>query len=313
MATASPKISVVMTTYNVSSYLTAAISSILRQTERDFEFIIVEGGSSDGTQEIIASYDDPRLRIINWPVQGNFWAWYVPAFNKGIQQAKGKYIARMDADDISAPKRFERQMEIFNKETNLVLIGVGADYITESGAIGKRPHSGKCHKAQKTKTDILLPNFAHGSAMYLRQKAVDVGLYRKEFIKAQDKDLWYRMAEIGDVALLDEPLFLYRLGTSNIGSSLKSAGTFYGELAHYFCRQRLLKGTDELDRGCFCPKSNKNDRKWQIWRSMTRNSLVARIETHYIRSILLSLLAIILAPSKKRSYRALYESIFGAR
>src|SRR5918996_2481069 len=103
-----PKVSVVMPAYNAAVYLDEAVTSILNQTFREFEFIVINDGSTDDTVSILDKYEksDSRIRVYHQENQG-----MIAALNRGCRLARGKYIARMDADDISLPRRFERQLE----------------------------------------------------------------------------------------------------------------------------------------------------------------------------------------------------------
>ena len=101
-----PIVSVVMPAYNVELYVEEAVRSILNQTFRDFEFIIVDDGSTDRTPEILRTFTDPRIRLLfNEKNEGNY-----PARNRGCRLARGKYIAVMDADDVALPERLEKQV-----------------------------------------------------------------------------------------------------------------------------------------------------------------------------------------------------------
>lgn len=114
----SPKVSVVMSVYNGEKYLPETIDSILNQTFKDFEFIIINDGSTDKTAKILTSYDDPRIRIFNQENMG-----LTKSLNRAISLAKGEYIARMDADDISYPERLKKQVDYLNKNPDIGLVG----------------------------------------------------------------------------------------------------------------------------------------------------------------------------------------------
>jgi glycosyltransferase involved in cell wall biosynthesis len=126
-----PRISVVMSVYNGEKYLRQAIESILQQTYTDFEFIIIDDGSTDSSREIIQSYDDKRIRlVINEQNIG-----LTKSLNKGIRLAKGEFIARMDADDISLPQRFEKQVAYLDSHPEVGVLGTYANIIDHRGKI----------------------------------------------------------------------------------------------------------------------------------------------------------------------------------
>ncbi|MHA1713815.1 MAG: glycosyltransferase, partial [Candidatus Ranarchaeia archaeon] len=123
-----PKVSVIMSVYNAEKHVKKAIDSILSQTFRDFEFIIINDGSTDRTSEILKSYADPRLIVVNQANRG-----VTQSLNKAIGMARGQYIARMDADDISLPQRLEMQVEFLEEHPEVGLVGTSVITIDEEG------------------------------------------------------------------------------------------------------------------------------------------------------------------------------------
>ena len=121
MQTKTPKISVLMSAYNSEKYISESIESILNQTFKDFEFIIINDGSSDNTAKIIQKYaeKDERIRFINSKQNQGI----IAALNPGFSMCRGEYIARMDSDDISLPKRFEKQIEYMDKHSECGVLG----------------------------------------------------------------------------------------------------------------------------------------------------------------------------------------------
>ena len=128
MSAHTPELSVVMAIYNGREFLREAIDSVLSQTMRDFEFVIVDDGSTDGSHSIVESYSDPRIRIISQENTG-----LAQALNNGISESKGEFIARMDQDDICLPERFAVQLEFLKNHHDVVAVGCGAIYMDESG------------------------------------------------------------------------------------------------------------------------------------------------------------------------------------
>lgn len=211
--TGPPAISVVMSVYNGEAYLRAAIDSILKQTFKDFEFIIVDDGSSDKTLSIIRSYHDKRIILITRENKG-----LVISLNEGIQKARGRYIARQDADDVSLPERFARQVHYFEGNEGAVLCGTAFDEIDVDG---------------KTIQSVVVPiddrvirqelsarsTFAHGSVMYRRDIALDAGGYSTKEFPAEDYGLWLRLADYGLLHNCPEALFRYRITVGSISRS----------------------------------------------------------------------------------------------
>ncbi len=122
-----PTISVVMPVYNGAKYLKEAIESVLNQSFKDFELILINDGSTDSSESIIKSFDEPRIVYLN--NGGNLGL--SKSFNKGIIAAKGTYIARMDADDVSLPNRFEIQLDYLDTHPNIGVIGTNIILINE--------------------------------------------------------------------------------------------------------------------------------------------------------------------------------------
>ena len=114
-----PRVSVVMPAYNAEKYIGEAIDSILNQTFTDFEFIIIDDGSSDRTADIVKSYSDPRIRLLANERNSGI----VASLNRGIQKATGKYIARMDADDYSRLDRIKKQVDFLDNHPEVIALG----------------------------------------------------------------------------------------------------------------------------------------------------------------------------------------------
>lgn len=200
-----PKVSVIMSVYNGGKYLRGAIDSILNQTFKDFEFIIVNDGSTDNTEEILNTYSDKRLKIITQEKMG-----LAKSLNKAIKISKGKYIARMDADDLSLPKRLELQVAFLDKHKNVGLIGTAFSYINGDGKIlltVSMPADNEIIQKRLLKENC----FVHGSVMIGREVLEKVGYYREEFKCSQDYDLFLRIAKHYKVGNLKEVLYKWRL------------------------------------------------------------------------------------------------------
>ena len=209
-----PRISVLMPVYNGEAYLRPAIESILMQTCTDFEFIVVDDGSTDSTPKILNDYADPRiLRLRNERNEG-----LVPSLNRGLAAASGEYVARQDADDISAPTRFARQADFLDTHPTVGLVGSWHLLIDASGygsAVVQTPTE-NCI----TQEQLFYKNcFCHGSTMIRRECFSRVGTYREEFNLAEDWDLWLRIGERYELANLPEPLYQYRLVLTSVSQS----------------------------------------------------------------------------------------------
>lgn len=203
-----PIISVVMPVYNGEKYLSEAIDSILYQTYTDFEFIILNDGSTDNTEEIILSYDDPRIVY----VKNEENLQIVETLNKGIALAKGKYIARMDADDISLPERFEKQLDILENHLSVQVIFSIVELVNENGVtIGSWKDDVDCHTQESMYSFLPRKNcFSHPSVM-IRKDVAKNYLYINSK-NSEDYNLWLRMMSDGIVFYkIVKPLVKYRV------------------------------------------------------------------------------------------------------
>ena len=200
----SPIVSVVMSVYNGDAYLKEAINSILNQTFTNFEFIIINDGSSDNSLSIIQSYTDKRLVCIdNIENKGLIYS-----LNKGFKIAKGKYIARMDADDISLPERFEKQVAFL--ESHLSIGVLGSDYLSFSESTLKKLNS--IHNSSKIKSYLLFTATICHPTLMMRKSMLEMSNFRySETAKyVEDFDLWTRLIMKTDFYNLNEILLKYR-------------------------------------------------------------------------------------------------------
>ena len=174
-----PKVTVLMSVYNGKRYLREAIDSILDQTFRDFEFLIINDGSTDSSSDIIRSYDDSRIRLI----ENEKNIGLTRSLNKGLKLARGEYIARMDADDRSMPERLEKEILFLDKNKNVGLVGTYFLMVNKSGKVLSTFSPGTSGLSEK----LLEGNmFGHGSTMFRADCIEKVGYYREEFRSAQD-------------------------------------------------------------------------------------------------------------------------------
>lgn len=235
-----PKVSVIMSVYNGERFLHEAVGSILNQTFSDLEFIIINDGSTDSTRMILESYTDPRMRIFNQKNIG-----LTRSLNKGLKKAKGKYIARQDADDVSDRKRLEYQVDFMENHPDVGLVGTFGTIINEDGRFLK---SWKLPEGHDRINEMLLSGncFLHGSVLFRRECLVTVGHYREEFEYAQDYDYWLRIAEKYKVENIDKELYRYRLNTDAISREKITEQLNYHLLIIQLARERRKTGNDSL-------------------------------------------------------------------
>ena len=208
-----PKISVIMSVYNCEKYVREAILSILDQSFRDFEFIIINDGSTDKSRKILESIKDERIILINNQNKG-----LTKSLNEAIKISRGEFIARMDADDISLKDRFEKQINFLNSNPDIFMCGAWADFIDKDGIFFKtykRPITSK-----EIKKEIIFHNpFIHSTMMIRRNLFNKVGLYNESFRYAQDYELWTRIVSKFKTMNLPEVLLKYRVLNESITKS----------------------------------------------------------------------------------------------
>ena len=197
-----PLISVVLPAFNAATTLAEAVKSILDQTYSKFEIVVVDDGSTDSSPDILSSLaaHDRRIRVIRTPNRG-----VAEALNTGIATAQGDLIARMDADDISEPTRFDKQVAHLAQYKTCVAVGCGVTAIDDSGfPLPKRTHftSGvrlrdRCKGFRHFPPSP--PTIPHPTAMIRSAALKAIGGYRPCFRSAQDRDLWWRLSQLGEI------------------------------------------------------------------------------------------------------------------
>ena len=201
-------ISVVMSSYNTElSMLTEAVESILNQTFRDFEFLIIDDGSTNGSDQYLKSLSDERVKII-WNPQN---IGITKSLNIGFQAARGKYIARMDADDISLPTRFEKQFAYMEAHPEVIVCGTRAGIMNEKREIKPlKVNVPDNMEEYRVRMIFLNPGPIHPTAFFRHEKLLEHHiLYNEKLIYAQDYGMWEVISRYGKVSSLDEVL-LYR-------------------------------------------------------------------------------------------------------
>jgi glycosyltransferase involved in cell wall biosynthesis len=208
-----PEITVLMSCYNAEEWLDEAIDSVLSQTYKNFEFILVDDGSTDNTLHLIQKYEkiDSRIKVITKVNTG-----LSDSLNVGIAQAQGTWTARIDADDICEPTRLEKQVNFVKNRPQTVLLGTDFLEIDAKGAIIKSHRYPSENKALKSNLEKCLRFFPHSSAFYRTANVQAIGGYNKKYASVQDWDLWLRLSESGEIACLSEPLVRIRQHANQI-------------------------------------------------------------------------------------------------
>jgi len=224
-----------MPVYNGEAYLAEAIDSILAQTERRFEFLIIDDGSTDRSLDIArdrAARDD-RIRVVALEHAG-----IVAALNAGLAMAQGEFVARMDADDVALPHRFAVQLQHLAEHPRTVAVGGNVVFIRPDGSLhGRTNHVlHASYNANSPMESVLVP---HPAAMYRLAPVRALGGYRKPFRGAQDTDLWRRLIEIGDIDNLEEPVLHYRLHAAQATTVSRHLHELFGGIAVALAQCRM--------------------------------------------------------------------------
>jgi glycosyltransferase involved in cell wall biosynthesis len=206
-------ISVILPVYNAELYLSKSVDSILGQTFTDFEFIIINDGSTDRSLGLLEKYaqQDSRIKLISRENRG-----LISTLNEGLSLAKAPLIARMDADDVAYPDRFILQKQFIDLNPEVVCLGGYFEMIDEAGralTLLTPPLDDKTIQELALKGHSAI---AHPAAMLRLSAVKQAGGYREAFKAAEDLDLWLRLGEIGQLANIPYPILQYRFVSNSI-------------------------------------------------------------------------------------------------
>lgn len=209
-------ISVIMPVFNQEKYVADAIKCILDQTYKNFEFIIVDDGSTDRTVEIIKSFDDQRIRLICAAHEG-----FVSALKRATHAASGKWLARMDSDDLCPPDRLEKQIDFLATHPECVFLTTAYGIVTPNDKFLRPPKSSKWHYVEASDITLAKRMFCDPATIYNREIAIKASYDEK---LGSESPLWYKLLDHGKGIILDEPLYYirWRIGSLSRGQ-LKNA------------------------------------------------------------------------------------------
>jgi hypothetical protein len=233
-----------MSVHNGSRYLREAVESILLQSFRDYEFIVVDDGSTDGSRDILLGYKDPRMRVITKEHTG-----LAHSLNVGLEQARGEWVARMDADDVAEPHRLECQLGHARASPNLVLLGSDCTLIDAAGHPMGRGRYPDGHAALLNHMERGGSSFPHTSAIFNRRVALEVGGYNQRFLRSQDLDLWFRLSAKGLMGSLPQPLVRVRKHSAAMPAADGGKDSLVYGAAARICHLRRRRGLPDPSRG----------------------------------------------------------------
>lgn len=208
-----PLVSIILPAYNAQETIEEAINSIIQQTYKNWELIVINDGSQDNTDSIVKSFKDPRIKY--YVNDGNKKLIYT--LNRGLDLAAGKYIARMDADDISLPMRLEKQVNFLEKNPDYVILGGQITCFGKKGVIPMRVSL----TDQELRQELLWHNpFAHPTVMMRTSTIKSNSIYYSvDYMHAEDYKMWTDIARYGLLANLNEVVLRYRLSSSQVSQS----------------------------------------------------------------------------------------------
>ena len=218
-AEAPPAVSVVMAAHNAETYLAAAVDSILAQDFGDFEFIIVEDGSTDATARMLADYAARDSRVVLVTNAANVGL--TRSLNVGLRRARGRYIARMDADDVARPDRLGKQAAFLDANDRFVLVGASVEEIDAAGATLRRLTKPRDDLEMRWMA-LFYPPMRHPTAMFRADVVRGNGVYYDETCRtAQDYDIWIRLLQHGKGHVFADRLLRYRVHAGNVTATAR--------------------------------------------------------------------------------------------
>ncbi|WP_336515177.1 glycosyltransferase family 2 protein [Pollutibacter soli] len=246
-----PLVSVVMPVYNAGAFLVPAMKSILQQTFRDFEFIVINDGSSDNSSQIVRSFQDERIRFFEQENRG-----VASTLNRAIDLAKGKWIWRHDADDTCLPDKLEQQVAFLSQHQEFVMCSTQIAFMTEKGCVAKsyKQPSDNFFLGNEY-IDVRRSHFrpyspiTHATVLIEKKVLEDLGGYRTFFKTAEDVDLWLRLIQKHKAAVIHRCDYFVRLNKSSATQRLGNKNEIFRNLAFRFFEQRAERQTDDLQRG----------------------------------------------------------------
>ncbi len=200
-----PKVTVLMSVFNEERRVRAAVEGILSQDFTDFEFLVIDDGSTDRTAVVLAEFQDSRLRVCRQERNG-----LTAALNTGLKEARGELVARQDADDISLPRRLARQVTFLDDHPDVALVGAGVRLIDDRAQVLAEYEYPSDHERLVGWLRRLLNPLPHTTVVFRKRAVLGLGGYRQAFKKGQDYDLYLRLVERHQIASIPEPLCLLR-------------------------------------------------------------------------------------------------------
>ncbi len=235
-------ITVLMPAYNAGPYICQAIDSVLAQSYGDFELLIINDGSTDNTEELINGYSDGRIRLYTQENKG-----VIEALNYGLQLARGRYIARFDADDVCYPDRLKIQYDYMQQHPACVLLGAASDYIDKDGNYLFEWQPPAYDTAGLKQKILEISPFDHPTIMYRLDVALKIGGYPKGAIHFEDHIFWTHFFEYGEVRNLDKPLIKHRFNPGSVTIDEKWRGERFMKIKYRSVKSGVVSDEDAAE------------------------------------------------------------------
>lgn len=299
------EVSVCMTTYNHEKYIKDSIDSVLNQTFRNFELVIVNDGSTDETANIIKTFNDPRIKYIEEDNSGPSIA-----FNKAIHNSSGKYIAFMSGDDISLTDRLEKQINYIKSDKDCKALFSWVNLINENGDFFDSiiyPQT-LFNVTSKLKTELLHDLFFQGNSLCAvtsfieREVLENTSLFIPTLIQLQDFELWLSIIKMHNIHVISEPLVNYRIRDRNANLSFNPDYFSRGIFETHRVYQSFFSGVDsETFRGAFFQYLKNKNFMTDIEYQLEKSFIYLNHSVNYIKLIAIEKLSILMQNELVRS------------
>lgn len=261
-----PAVTVLMSAYNTDKYIAEAIESVLAQTMPDFEFLIIDDGSTDRTLEVIQSFTDERIKLVSRPNKG-----LVASLNEGLQLASAALIARFDADDVCYPDRLEKQLAFMQANKDYVLVGGEADYMDEHGTELFRYTFTNYEDADIRATGFRNCPVIHSTVMYVKSAVLEAGGYDPRAVTFEDHLLWHKLSEYGKMKNLALPLIKVRFNPDSVTIDEKWRGEQFIAL-----KQRSIQTNSVSDEDLVLLKEILASQNFNEYKSAAYYSMIGK-------------------------------------
>ncbi len=286
-----PKISVLITSYNSEKFIDKALKSLINQTFKDFEIILIEDGSTDSTLEIINTFKDPRLKIYKKSNTG-----LIDSLNFGIKKCNSELIARFDSDDLCFKNRLEMQYSNFN--LNDSVLSSNAILINEKDEIiGKTKFSSKESTIKKSLQN-LNNCIIHPTVLINKNYLINSGSYNQHYKDAEDYELWLKISKFGKIKLIEEPLIYLRKHSSNI-SHLNLDSQLFSSIKALLKSKLNDSSITEEQISLFVEMLLKKDNSYKHYLNST-NFLINNTSKNYYITLLRVLYKLLYKKNKKK-------------